>query len=313
MKVDRLNWLETFISVADLRSFSRAATALHCSQSRVSVHISELEKAVGHQLINRSQQPIELTEAGALFLGHARQIITSMVGAVAELDQLDEKVRGRFTIGTVPSISAMFLPQVLQEMKTLHPEVRVDITERTTEELLGNLLDGTVDIAIRCDSATSTNESSSVDPLWGEPIIAVFPSDHPLARASESIGPEELNRYELGTTGAPGAGIDPDMRSRFDRWGITSTQANYFTEQPQTLMNMAKVGIVVAVINLLAFESCETEGLEYRVIDDEHAARRVFLQWNPARPFAAAVSAFIDVVYAVPKPQSTVPIAHSDL
>ena len=312
-KLHRTDWLETFVAVADHLSFSRAAYSLHCSQSRVSVHVSELEKIVGHRLIDRSRHPIELTDAGVIFLDHARRIIRDIDSAVAELEQLNDTVRGRFTVGTVPSISAMFLPHVLRRMKELHPLVRVDVTERTTEELLGNLLDGTVDIAIRCDSSVSASEGSSVEPLWGEPIVAVFPIDHLMAGTTASVRPDELNKYELGTTGAPGIGIDTDMRSRFERWGIEAPQANYFTEQPQTLLNMAKAGILTPVINLLAFESCNNEGLVYRVINDELAARRVFLQWNPARAFTPAVSAFIDVMYSLPKPHGTVPITHSDL
>ncbi|MBM9433651.1 LysR family transcriptional regulator [Flaviflexus equikiangi] len=312
-RIDRVDWLETFISVADLQSFSRASAALRCSQSRVSVHIAELEKSLGHRLIDRSRYPVVLTEAGVTFLEHARQIVKSLAWAMTELDQLDGTSRGHLTVGTVPSISAMFLPHVLRDLKDLHPGVRVDITERTTQELLGNLLDGTVDIAIRCDSMISANESSSVEPMWGEPIVAVFPASHPLAAARGSISPEELNHFELGTTGAPNVGIDPDMRARFDRWGITAAQARYFTEQPQTLLNLAKVGVLVPVINILAYDSCDHSGLAYRVVNDELAARRVFLQWNPARPFTPAINAFLDVMRSVPHPRGTVPITQEDL
>ncbi|WP_164719883.1 LysR family transcriptional regulator [Flaviflexus ciconiae] len=311
--IDRIDWLETFIAVSDFQSFSRAAHSLHCSQSRVSVHIAELEKAVRHKLVNRSCNPIELTEAGIVFLDHARRAIKNLNEAIDEMDQLNLEVRGHFTIGTVPSISAMFLPQVLRALKDKYPRIRVDITERTTDVLLDNLLDGVVDLAIRVDSATTSTESSSIEPLWGEPILAVFPKDHPLAATKGSIHPDELNQFEVGTTGAPGIGIDRDMRSRFDMWGVSGPRSNYFTEQPQTLFNMAKAGILIPIINLLAYESCDHRGLTYRVINDELAARRVFLQWNPARPFNAAMQAFIDIVYETQLPDGTVPITHSDL
>lgn len=306
--IDRFDWLETYVAVANLESFSRAANYLHCSQSRVSIHISQLEKSVGHQLIDRSKYPISLTGPGRVFLKHARQIMESLTLATDEMEQLSDTIQGHLIIGTVPSISAMFLPQLLNVMKKTFPYIRIDISERTTEKLLTNLLDGSVDIAIRCDNVLTGTQSSSVSPLWGEPIVAVFPSDHQLAQTREPLNATELNQFEVGTTGAPGIGIDPDMRKQFDQWGVHSLANNYFTEQPQTLLNMAKVGIVVPVINLLAFNSCNTNGLTYRVINDDLVARRVFLQWNPAKPFSAAVQACVDEIHSLPLPQGTVPI-----
>lgn len=308
-KVDRIEWIEAFVAVADLGSFSRAAEYLHRSQSRISIYVANLEHSLGHQLIDRSRQPARPTDAGLTFLDHARRILFEISKGVDELDEAAGTIRGQFVLGALPSISALFVPEALRRMKLFHPEVNIYIMERTTGELLDHLLDDTINLALRCTSEPIFRDTKASIPLWGEPIIAVFPQGHPNANGREDIGPEELSMFEIGTTGSPGIGIDPDMSTRLDSWGIASPRSRYHTEQPQTLVNMAKAGLVVPVINLLAYLSCDHSGLTYRVVAGDRSARIVGLYWNPSRPKTAAMQAFIDTVLAMPIPEGTIKVS----
>lgn len=308
-RVDRIDWIEAFVAVHDWGSFSQAATHLHRSQSRVSVHVASLEKALGHTLFNRSRYPVTLTHAGREFLPRARAVLSELQSGTHALDSIDDVVRGHFVLGSLPSISAMFIPEVLRRMELFHPEVTIDIRERTTGELLKKLLDESIDVALRCSSDPHEPAVKAMIPLWTEPIVAVFPENHPLASTDESISPDDLSRFEIGTTGVPGRGIDPDMASRLDYWKLRAPRSSYHTEQPQTLLNMAKAGLMVPIINLLAYNSCEHTGLSFRVINGDQKARTVGLYWNPARPHSPAVKAFIRVVKAAPVPNGAIPIS----
>jgi DNA-binding transcriptional LysR family regulator len=79
----RLDWIVSFVAVARHGGFSAAAKASFRAQSRISMHIAELEKAIGVQLFDRMVHPTVLTPEGRALLPHAEEVLNHLVVCLA--------------------------------------------------------------------------------------------------------------------------------------------------------------------------------------------------------------------------------------
>ncbi|MGJ9463905.1 LysR family transcriptional regulator substrate-binding protein [Actinotignum sp. GS-2025e] len=137
--------------------------------------------------------------------------------------------------------------------------------------------------------------------LWWEPYVAVVRQNSPDFQGVEVVTPGDLAEVTLGLTGAPGLSIDPEMRAAFDLWELEPRIADFRTEQPQTLLNMCKAGLLTPVINLLAFRSCDHEGLRAIAIAGDYG-REVSVVANTAVPLTPISQYVRDLILAIPLP-----------
>ena len=123
--------LRSFVTIAELRSFTRAAVALSRSQSTVSTQIRRLEELAGQMLLQRSPQEVLLTRAGEQFLGYARRIVA------LHDEALD--VIGRVRLAVMDDYATIVLPETLARFARSHPDVELEVTTGFTRDLLNSL------------------------------------------------------------------------------------------------------------------------------------------------------------------------------
>ncbi len=295
------------MAVADHGSFSRAAAAVHRSQSRVSAHVATLERVLGTVLFDRRHRPIELTDAGEALLPHARKVLASLDAAVSAVDSLSGVQRGRVVVGAHPSISAGFLPWVLREVATRQPQIRVELSEATTVGLAEGLGNGSIHLALRSVSATPTTDDLTFDTLWREPYVAVVPEGHPLTVRPAPLPPTALLEHPLILIARPGSSVDPDTFAVLRRWGVPDVSATWQTEQPQTLANLTKAGLGVGVINAFAMQVSETTGLRIIEVGSNEDGRVDGLTYDPERYMSSATRAVRQAILDAPRPEGAYP------
>ena len=122
-----LRQLSTFIQVAQLKSFSRAAESLGYSQSAVTVQIRQLEEELDTRLFDRIGKHISLTARGVQFLEHAYDVLQEVNKARLSVSDTGE-LHGRLHIGTIESLCFSKLPAVLHAYWQRHPKVVVHVT-----------------------------------------------------------------------------------------------------------------------------------------------------------------------------------------
>lgn len=305
-RIEQNDWLETFVAVADLGSFSEAARVVHRSQSRVSAHVASLEAALGVPLVDRRHRPVELTDAGEVFLPFARQTLVAQEEGAAAVDSLGGVSRGRVVVGAHPSVSAGFLPGVLRPFSVANPQVRVDLSESTTVGLTDGISTGRLHLTIRSLTAPPA-QGLACHPLWREPYVVVVPAGHPLTRCDLPLRPEQLARTPLVVIAMPGSGVDPDVRGALARWGLQPEVA-WRTEQPQTLANLVKAGLGVGLVNSFAMSVCETTGLDVLQVGSTAEGRTVALWRDPARYMSSATRSLHRAIVAAPRPPGTLPV-----
>jgi DNA-binding transcriptional LysR family regulator len=138
-------YLRNFIKLAKYKNFSDLARDLPISQSTLSHQISQLEKELGVILINRSTKKFEMTEAGTLFLDHARQIIDLFDQCVNKLSKFSEVTYEDITISASKTPGSHILPGEIAEYRDKNPNINFNIeisnSRKSIEKIVKNVAD----------------------------------------------------------------------------------------------------------------------------------------------------------------------------
>lgn len=304
-RTEQPEWLQSFIAVAEQKSFSAAAQMVHRSQSRVSAHVGLLERSLGTPLFDRRYRPIRLTEAGHTYLEYARTVVSALAQGADAVGGLDGPIRGLVVIGSYPSPSAALLVPVMAELAKTYPEIRIEITEGVTFTLLDKLLSGSVELLIRNSWPEEPEPPLMHRPLWKEDFVAVVPEGHELEQLEEPLDPECLKSYPLISIGRPGKHAEPEISQLLQQWEV-DIGITLHSEHPQTLMTMVRTGLGVGLINRLAFNVAESSGLVARSIGQHNEARVVSVWWDQDRYTSAATRVVLQALREAPLPQETV-------
>jgi len=300
----RLEWLTSFLAVVDYGGFAAAAEGSFRSQPRISAHVGELEGHLGAELFDRRERPVRLTDAGIAFLEHARAVVRSLEMGSASVQAVLGVLRGTVRLGWYPSAGASFGPTVLREFHERYPQIAVTIIEGSTEMLAESLRTGDADLVLRPMLPTIKELSVRSHALWEEPLVAVVPEGHPIA-ANEYVSIVEVASHPIITIS--GRGHDADSSSEayraFRAARVTPTVA-YHTDQPQTLVGLARAGLGVGLTNLLAASVSEHGGTRIVPIQESGNRRIVSVFWNSAHALQPATRALLDLIVQLPVPDA---------
>lgn len=177
--------LECFSAVARLGSFTKAADEVGVAQSSLSEQVAKLEQTLASVLFERLARRIELTPAGEALLPRAQAILQD----AAELPHYLETVRtesgGILRVGAIPTIFPYFLAPRLREFARKFPEIDLHLREAPTAELIRQIEEGAIDIAIL--SLPVEGNNLVMRELFREPIHLAVPESHILAGAEKVL------------------------------------------------------------------------------------------------------------------------------
>ena len=186
--------LETFISVARLLSFSRAADKRFRTQPAISSQIRLLEEEVGAKLLDRSGGKVSLTASGKLFLKFSEELLESrkaMLSAVAETERVP---RGEIVVGANEGTCLHILPEVFAEFKKQYPDVNISIRRSDYAKILESVIDNSVDFGIVSLPVDDTR--LKVVLIHRDELVIIAPPQHPLAK-KQSATVSEAAKFPL--------------------------------------------------------------------------------------------------------------------
>ncbi|WP_299792114.1 LysR family transcriptional regulator [uncultured Shewanella sp.] len=127
-----LNWLNTFVTLAQHQHFGKAAAALHMTQPNVSLHIKQLEGATRVKLIERN--PFHLTEAGERLLRSSQKTLMELQVCQADLNAINDLSQGTLTIAASDIISRLLLISPFQLFKAEFPGIDFSLLNTTSSQ-----------------------------------------------------------------------------------------------------------------------------------------------------------------------------------
>ncbi|HYI61567.1 MAG TPA: LysR family transcriptional regulator [Acidimicrobiales bacterium] len=238
-----LRQLAALAAVADHRSFSAAARALHTVQSNVSSHIANLERELGVALVDRATG--DLTEQGRLVLDRARRVQAELDAVAADLAAHAGTVTGRVRLGMIGTVGAWLLPLLIPDLARSHPGIHLVVVDATTTSLIPQVVAGTLDVAVV--NLPVTAPDLRAEPLFEEERVVLAPPGHPLARRRGARVPlAELARHPL-LLEPPGTAFRDDLDSAAARVGVELT-ALAEIDGMRALAALAQEGFGAAVL-----------------------------------------------------------------
>jgi DNA-binding transcriptional LysR family regulator len=142
-----LHSLRVFLTVANEKSFSRAAEKLLRTQPAISLAIQRLELILGEKLIDRSAKDLMLTDAGQIVLDYARRFENLQGDLENALAELRDKSAGRLTIGANESCT-LYLLDHIEKYRRKYPKIRVQIRRSLSSKIPAELIDGDLELGI---------------------------------------------------------------------------------------------------------------------------------------------------------------------
>lgn len=210
-----LRQLAALTAVADHQSFSAAARALHTVQSNVSTHIARLERELGVTLVHRASG--QLTESGELVVSRARRIQAELDALSADVTSSLGEVSGQVRLGIIGTTGRWLLADLLADLATTHPKIRLVTIDATTTSLIPQLVAGRLDLAVV--NLPVTDPDVNVEVLFEEEHVVLAPENHLLA------GADRLSLHDLAgiplLLEPPGTGFRDDLDADATRAGVT--------------------------------------------------------------------------------------------
>ncbi|MDH6706528.1 DNA-binding transcriptional LysR family regulator [Kitasatospora sp. MAA19] len=302
-----LRQLQYLVTVAQHGSFTRAAELLHLTQPGVSAQIRQLEKELGHRLLDRSGRGVRLTRVGEAVLPHAQAALASAAAARQTAQDFDGLRRGHVRLGLVagaalaPPTGVDDLPGLattLAAFRSAHPGISLSLAESTTGRMLGDLREGRLDLAVLGlptaasgrdgDDGWQTLAGLAVHTVLEAPLFAAFAEHHPLADGPDGALPvAALAGHALVST-PRGTGLRTALERALAEAGARSTVAVEAAAPPQ-LADLAAHGLGVAVLP----DPAPVPGLRTRPLIDPVPLVRIALAWPAGRPTAPPTAALL--------------------
>ena len=186
--------LEYVLAVAKYRNFTEAAKHSFVTQPTLSMQIQKLEDELDIKIFNRKKKPIALTEIGKRIVEQAKIIVDESQRMNDIVDQQKGYIGGEFRLGIIPTIIPTLLPMFLKIFIKKYPKVALIINELTTEEIVNQLNNGSIDVGIA--ATPLENEAIKERPLYYEPFVGFIPENHRLYQQGK-LTAEDLELDEI--------------------------------------------------------------------------------------------------------------------
>ncbi len=196
-----LTSLQLFVAVCERGSIGKAAEQEFMATSAVSKRLSDLESAVGSSLLYRNARGATPTPAGQSLLHHARSVLFSLDKMQGELSEYADGVRGHVRVHANISAIVQFLPEDLGTFIRAHEQIKIDLEEHLSTEVVRAVHEGAADLGICHTGHTGTSGQPlglQTHPYRQDHLALVVPRNHPLAERPTLAFAESLDWDHVG-------------------------------------------------------------------------------------------------------------------
>lgn len=288
-----LRALQYLVKLAELRHFSKAAEACYVSQPTLSTQIMKLEEELGVVLVERIPRKVQLTPVGEEIAQRARHVLRDIEQIRMTARRSRDPETGLLRLGLFPTLAPYLLPHVVPAVRKRFPELKLQLAEEKTEDLLDLLDDGALDAAMLALPVGA--DHLEVEVLFEEPFMLAVPASHPLA---------EHERIELGDLDGEELLLLEDGHCLRDQalevcaLAGAHERVDFHATSMETLRQMVAAEVGLTLLPILAVKPPipATENLLLRPFSSPPPSRTIALVWRRSSPLGKLMHNFADCV-----------------
>ena len=267
--------LRTFLEVVRQGGFSNAAKTVFATQSTVSKAVKQLEEELGLVLLDRGKHHQTLTSAGEIVLRRAQRMLAERDDLLAELNDLRGLKRGVLRLGMPPVGSARLFAQLFATYRGRYPGVEIQLVEHGSDRLREMLQEGEIEMAALL--MPLPEEEFEAERVRLEPIVALIPASHPLAKRDSvslaELAPLPFLLYQVGF------GLNTIIQGACERARF-SPNIVARSSQVEFLAELAAGGIGVAFVPRMLAEQFAKPGWRMARLKDPGMVWDLALAWR---------------------------------
>jgi DNA-binding transcriptional LysR family regulator len=282
--------IQVFYTVANERSFSRAAEKLFRTQPAISMTVQRLESELGEKLLDRSGRELVLTDAGRIVLEHARRLERLQIDLENSLAELRDKAAGRLWIGANES-TTLYLLRPIQKYRRLYPKIRVQVQRSLSSKIPGQIIENDLELGVISYDPEDDRLQSKV--IYNDHLAFVVSPQHRLA------GQPRVSISELGMETFIAHHVKSPYRETVIReFQRRKVPLNMDLEMPtvETIRKLVQRNEGVAFLPRMCVEQEIEQGTLREIrIDELYVERKIRLVYPARRALSHAARAFLDV------------------
>ncbi len=272
--------LEYVVAVATYKSFVAAAEKSFVTQPTLSMQIQKLEEELGIKIFDRNKHPIAVTEIGTAIVEQAKIILAECHKIQELINTEHDTVSGTFRVAVIPTVAPYILPTLLSHYAEKYPEVKLDVREMETKQIIAALWNNELDIAL---VSTPLEENGIKEyPLFNEPFVAYF-SKGEKALEKRMVNPDDIamERMWLLNEGHCMRNQVIDLCSDHIKKLQAERPYSYESSNVETLRKMVDNNQGMTILPELAtFEFGEDQMERIRYFEDPEPVREISLITN---------------------------------
>ena len=283
-----MKYLEAFIKVCELGSFTAAAEAMNISQPGVSKQVGRLQAGLGVVLLRREDNGIKLTEAGREVYANGKNILAIWNKLSDACHSVSNQLSGLLRIGASTIPAKHLLPGILMNVHSSYPHVELSVNVADSQQTLDSLYRGSIDIAYV--GTKPQHPEAQCIPMTADKLVVI------------SNRPEWSDRNLTECPfilREPGSGTRTAFEQAMPAMGLIPDKVKCAAEVSDTglIIQLVEAGMGLAVVSSLDVESLMQQG-RIQVVQELPAERQFYLAFMRGSSCQALIEAFVQLATA---------------
>lgn len=279
--------LTYFITIVEEGTITHAANKLHMAQPPLSTQLKLLEDELGTKLMERGARKIKLTDAGKILYKRAKHIVEITNSTTKEIEEFGKGIQGTLRLGTISSSGTVLLSKRIIDFNKKYPNIRFEIHEGNTYELIEKINSGTIEVGIVRTPFNHQNLECLF--LEFEPMVAVMSCNYKFESDSDEIILDDLKNIPLIIYRR----FEKMLLSEFQDLGF---EPNIFciNDDARTTILWARAGLGIGIVPKSAINFEFMENIKYKVINKNTLRTQISAIWIKERYLSLAAKRFLE-------------------
>jgi DNA-binding transcriptional LysR family regulator len=282
--------LRLFVAIVEAGSISKGAEVAHLALASASARISGMEATLGVSLLDRSRRGVVPTAAGRALLHHARSIGTAVEKMRGDLRSFSSGLKGEIRMLSNTAALVELLPAALRRFLAAHPDVDIDIEERTSADIVLAVAEGRAEFGV----IANTTDLGGLDtiPLSADRLVLVLPRAHPLAQREAVAFAELIDEPFVGLSAGALHSHLADHAARLGRRINYRVRLRSF----DAVARLVEAGVGLGILPMTAAAHCDGTSVVVVPLLDYWANRRLLICAPDFAALSSHARLFIDQI-----------------